>query len=520
MLDCEATVQPNQGKAKSAKVNVTCDLRDQLKAGDVLKIGGAWCRLAKDQKGGAESKEARGKGKKEEIGVVTWNSDKGKGVLTLGPYPGSEEGLDTGRGPLEVHLPLVHAENPGNMRKDMVTHFRNDVMVGQEENWDYSLLIFLLTTSAHGLIDRNDEQGAWKAVNGLRVIRNKAFAHVGKCRMSEEEFENALRVMEHFVGAVTVGGGAEVCAEFRADVRKSEDMQVTCAGVCGGGDSDASLREIWTSALQKWGEAVGERFDTIDTSLESLQNSMNAQDEEMELNFLEARGEREAIYAAVVEGKEVGIESLNLVKKNSEEIHKNARRLGEMAENMAEKIMPVLHFVVQRYPALKDFDKRDAALDECLRNIESVLKDEDTIGNQSLEMHLSQATREGLEDPSLDGRVIGGLFWAAIGFGDISSMCEIRPLDLSIEHFCESVLPVPRFVVLCFKHGAREAAKRLRELDAGAGKQNRAILWVRFDILAHEYDTQRLIAQLVSPVTRFALQRSGPTRRALVDTVR
>jgi hypothetical protein len=165
-----------------------------LKAGDVLKIGGTWCKLAKDQKGGGESKEAGGKGKKEGTVAVTWNGDKGKGVLTLGPYPGADEGLDTGNGPLEVHLPSVHAENPGNMRKDMVKHFRNDVMVGKEESWDYSLLTFLLTTSAHGLIDRNGETKAWKAVDNLRQLRNKAFAHVGKCRMSEEEFEDACRV--------------------------------------------------------------------------------------------------------------------------------------------------------------------------------------------------------------------------------------------------------------------------------------------------------------------------------------
>jgi len=180
VLDCEATVQPNQGKAKSAKVNVTCDLRDQLKAGDVLKIGGTWCKLGKGGKGGA--------------GAVTWNSNLEKGVLTLGPYPGAEEGLDTVAGPLVVHLPSVHAENPGNMRKDMADNFRDDVMVGEEESWDYSLLTFLLTTSAHGLIDRNNEKSAREAVDGLRKLRNKAFAHVGKCRMSEEEFEDACRV--------------------------------------------------------------------------------------------------------------------------------------------------------------------------------------------------------------------------------------------------------------------------------------------------------------------------------------
>jgi hypothetical protein len=230
--------------------------------------------------------------------------------------------------------------------------------------------------------------------------------------------------------------------------------------------------------------------------------------EKMAENMAEARRERESIYDAVVEGNVVGNETLA-------QVNKNMLRIDELMKK--PPLLPLLHFVVQRYPALTAFVKRDAVLDECLLNIWKLLDDEDDDGNQRLEMHLSPATREGLMDPSLSDRVIGGLFWAAIGFGDVPAMEE--PVDLSIEDFFGRILPVPRFVVLCFKHGAREAAKRLRELDDGAGKHNRAILWIKFDILANEDHTCYLIEKLISPITRFALQRSGPSRRELEEKV-
>jgi hypothetical protein len=203
------------------------------------------------------------------------------------------------------------------------------------------------------------------------------------------------------------------------------------------------------------------------------------------------------------ETKKRCMESLDLVKTNT-------RRLDELT-----KKPPVLHFVVQRYPALTHYDERAAELDSCLQQIESVLKYDDELGSQSLEIHLGPATRNELHNMSSGDRVVGGLVWAAIGFGDVPVICEAKDTDLSIDDFCKSVIPAPPFVVICFKHGASEAAKRLCELNGGAA----AILWVKFDIVACSSRTRSLLEQLISPVTRFALERAGPTRSALEEKV-
>jgi hypothetical protein len=235
-LPGSATVTAGKpGKMRSAKVDVTHDLTLELRHGDRIRIGDTWCRLV-SQEGHA----------------VTWNAKKQTGQVTLDVPLG---GLPATSGPFDMHRQVIKSECVTRMDKKMVRPFKEHITSGRDDEWEYSLLVFLLTKSSHELVDPTSPEG--KAVDSMRVLRNEQFAHVASCRMRQEDFDAACATMRGFVGTLF---NAAVLAEFNKQIDAVMQTRVFT------GMPEAAAQKLWEAPFaaflrEKMDDKRGRRDD-------------------------------------------------------------------------------------------------------------------------------------------------------------------------------------------------------------------------------------------------------------------
>lgn len=105
------------------------------------------------------------------------------------------EAVEQNDGVYELTGQVVPYERNADSR--MAKHFREQVLVGDRDVWDTSLLCFALLKSSHGLMEGVDDAVAY--VEGLRELRNKSLAHVRSCRMAPSKLAAAVESMDLFV---------------------------------------------------------------------------------------------------------------------------------------------------------------------------------------------------------------------------------------------------------------------------------------------------------------------------------
>eukprot|EP00947_MAST-08B_sp_MAST-8B-sp1_P005924 g5924.t1 len=286
---------PKPGKAALAdpKVALNADLTTEIRPGDKMRIGPEdWCAIIGMSK--QRQKQLRkqppegpafGADPKDPI---YWNKNQSKGSLMLnGPA-----GLPPAAGTFDLFEQVIKAESTTRIAANMVDPFKKHVSAGDDDKWDYSLLTFLLTYSAHKLVPEGS--AAWDAVASLRDLRNLFFGHASDCLMTRGQLTTACGRMQTFVREL-LDPAAE--AEFKklVDSVVSEHQFSTTAGGPGG---PAHLAE---GALRSWGLTLGVQLDDLGGDIKAMAKRLEDHDQAMQRGFEDAEDAAQTRHADLIE---------------------------------------------------------------------------------------------------------------------------------------------------------------------------------------------------------------------------
>jgi tetratricopeptide (TPR) repeat protein len=165
-----------------------------------------WCKLrsATPLKGRlvkGDKVEIRPKGNMQSglIVINTKDDDGDCSVVTLNK-------LDKFEGNAEVFTQQIKHER--NAPTQMKAHFARKMRADNIDEWDISLLMFLLCNSSHTLLDSNDpkDRECLKVLGDLRDLRNVGFGHTGTCRLSDDDLKHNISVVMRFAESSFNGG--------------------------------------------------------------------------------------------------------------------------------------------------------------------------------------------------------------------------------------------------------------------------------------------------------------------------
>jgi WD40 repeat protein len=145
--------------------------------------------------------------------------------------------------------------------------FARKVKSGETDEWDISLLVFLLCNSSHKLLsDAMEDQECLGLLCELRNLRNVGFGHTSECRLRDEELERRIEIIRNFAKSALVlkvesDGGPSLTARIKRMMSSGEPLR----------EHGVVDSQRWESALQNWDMHFVELFDKVGAVDERLE---------------------------------------------------------------------------------------------------------------------------------------------------------------------------------------------------------------------------------------------------------
>eukprot|EP00947_MAST-08B_sp_MAST-8B-sp1_P004781 g4781.t1 len=328
---------PKPGKAALAdpKVALNADLTTKIRPGDKIRIGPSdWYEII-----GISKQRQKQLGKQPPEGAafgadpkdpIYWNKNQNKGSLMLnGPA-----GLPPAAGTFDLSEQVIKAESTTRIAANMVDSFKKHVSAGEDDKWDYSLLTFLLTYSAHAFVSKIS--AAWKAVAVIRDMRNTFFAHVATCHMSRDRFTTACGRMQTFVRELLGPAAEEEFKKLADAVVREHQFSTTGGGPGGPGHLEGALRS--------WGATLGVRLDDLGGDIKAMADRLKEHDQKMQQGFEDAEKAAQARHAEAQAKTQAGLTALGLAadarhaetKVGLDQVHGAATELIRRADHNRE----------------------------------------------------------------------------------------------------------------------------------------------------------------------------------------
>eukprot|EP00947_MAST-08B_sp_MAST-8B-sp1_P003065 g3065.t1 len=146
------------------------------------------------------------------------------------------------------------------------------VRSGEIQDWDFTLLLFALVNSAHGLLDGlPDLLGALENQRGVRKVRNAFFGHIEKTTMPWSEFRKS---MKKFVDVMDVAEAAGIAGTEGGALRLLEVVRRLLAAPP---PRNVDREREYVAQLSDWYRAAM-KLEQIGDSVQFLEHQARRQD--------------------------------------------------------------------------------------------------------------------------------------------------------------------------------------------------------------------------------------------------